>query len=201
MGNSSLDNDLLDTLSAPLGDLIASVGKGVAEAQRAMDAATIASFREIYEEGGPEFASSLRAIGYQPTWYRIPKAEAEIAVSLTIAGGGHGEGRLRMYATPVDATFTNRFEYNVQATSRVRITIVPVPAAGPAAELRFMPRVLQSSFLDAARALEARGIAYAVEGQARPDTSALVVRSSHAEGEVVAGGTTVRLQLTSLVQP
>ena len=44
----AIDDELLDVLSAPLGDLIASVGRGVADAQRALDAASLEALREIY---------------------------------------------------------------------------------------------------------------------------------------------------------
>ena len=44
----TFNNNVLDALSVPLGDLIASIGRGVAEAQRALDTASIAALRDIY---------------------------------------------------------------------------------------------------------------------------------------------------------
>lgn len=201
---SNSPTELMDTLSAPLGDLIAAVGRGVADAQRAMDAATIESFREIYEEGDG-FAQSLRAIGYQPTWYRIPKAEAEITVSLSIAGqastagvtaapGEATDGRLRLYATPIDATYTNKYEYDLRATSKLRFTIVPVPPTGAAAEMKFMPDVTRLSFFEACKLLEARGIAYQPVGDTKPSPNAAVRKSSPPAGGVVVTGMVVTLE-------
>src|SRR4051812_31416696 len=94
---------LLDALSAPVGELFAAVGRGVAEAQREMDAATLSALQEIYGRGDG-FYGELQRIGYRPTWYHIPEAEGELQVALSLAGqetrggapDGAGLGRARV---------------------------------------------------------------------------------------------------------
>ena len=74
----------LEALSVPFGDLIASVGRGVADAQREMDFASFALLQEIYRDEGP--LRELQRIGYRPNWYHIPEVEGELQVALTISG-------------------------------------------------------------------------------------------------------------------
>ena len=44
------DNDYLDALSAPLGDVIASVGRGVGQAQMELDAGSLQTLQEVYSD-------------------------------------------------------------------------------------------------------------------------------------------------------
>ena len=61
---------VLDALSVPFGDLIAAVGRGVAEAQRAMDAASIAALQDSEENGlRPRIPRcELKSIAYALPW-------------------------------------------------------------------------------------------------------------------------------------
>lgn len=197
----ALPSDALESLSAPLGDLIAAVGRGVADAQRAMDAATIASLREL-NTGTDDLTRTLRGIGYQPTWYRIPKVEAELTISLTISGrGGHaegaqpGDGKLQLFATPIDATYTNMYEYDLRATSKLRFSIVPVPSN---TEIRFVPNVSNLSFEKAKELLEAAGIAYTIDGDASGSATnnSLVVSTNPPPGSAIPNGASVELRFT-----
>src|SRR5689334_14430654 len=72
-------------LAAPLGDLIAAVGRGLAEAQQSLDLGTIEAIRALYAGSGGDL-EILRRFGYQPTWYRIPELQAEITLSLSVHG-------------------------------------------------------------------------------------------------------------------
>ena len=76
-----------DVVASPLGDVIASVGEGVAAAQQALDEASLARTLEIYREGGSDAVALLRQVGYQPTFYALPDTSCEVVVSLQIAGG------------------------------------------------------------------------------------------------------------------
>ncbi|MBA1331610.1 hypothetical protein QQ73_10855, partial [Candidatus Endoriftia persephone str. Guaymas] len=49
-----------DVVASPLGDIIASVGEGVAEAQQALDDGALAKTLEIYSEGGEAALALLR---------------------------------------------------------------------------------------------------------------------------------------------
>lgn len=140
----------LEPLASPVSGFIASVGQGVAEAQRALDEAALETVDQIYQGDG-ERVEALREIGYRPTWYRIPEVSADVKVAMRVEGAetrgrGHPSGpqpagpmpaglrgvgaRLRVTAhvTPVDANYRNRFDYEVEASSTISFKVVPVPA-------------------------------------------------------------------------
>jgi hypothetical protein len=149
---------LIDSLSLPLGELIASVGRGVAEAQREMDAGSISALQEIYARGDGLFLE-LQRIGYRPTWYHIPEAEGDLQIALTVtaeetrgseASGTAGRAaRIKLYAAPVDAGYASRFGFNLQASSRVKFRIVPVPASTAAEGLQVAPALVGFTVGDA----------------------------------------------------
>lgn len=167
---ATFDPKVLDTLSLPLGDLIAAVGRGVAEAQREMDAASISTLQEIYTRNDGFFLE-LQRIGYRPTWYHIPEAEGDLQITLTATGQEStsesisgaprptGAHRIKLYASPVDAAYASRFGFTVQASSRVKFRIVTVPPSTVADELRVMPTVIGLTVGEARARLTALNIA------------------------------------------
>ena len=147
-----------DVLASPLGDVIASVGEGVAAAQIALDEAAIAKTLEIYREGGDAMVAMLREIGYRPTFYVLPETTGEVSVSLRLAGGNSAAAepaagqanpliaskaaqRVRTYVTPVDAGFANRYSYSASASARLTFKIVPVPPPEGMDRARVMPNL------------------------------------------------------------
>lgn len=194
-------DQLLDALSAPLGDLIAEVGRGVAEAQQALDARTIETVRALAEAAGPEDPLSLlRQIGYQPTWYQIPEATAEITVALTIAGSGSSEGkatsggrRPRIFAAPVDAAYANRYSYELKAASTLRFRVVPVPPSPAVERLRAAPAVVGLPFAEARERLEALDVPYRLADEKERADDEKVVSQTPGPGELVMGGAAVEL--------
>jgi hypothetical protein len=174
------NQELTDALSAPLGEFISSIAKGVADAQQAMDMNTIETFRSVYMDD-QDTLEELRQLGYQPTWYRIPELTAEIQMALSInataleTGNQPGNGRANKFAllaAPVDASYVNSYNYNIQGSSKVKFTIVPVPPSAQAESLRVMPfadgnKSLQS-FMNL---LQLLGIAFSFELKDSPDVS------------------------------
>ncbi len=154
-----------DVTASPLGDVIASVAEGVAAAQQALDDASISRTLEIYTEGGPEALKLLREMGYRPTFYALPETTGEVRVALSLSGQGTQgtparqpaapavaadfarTGRNvavppRLYATPVDAGYQNRFGYRAEISAKLTFRIVPVPAPDGADELRVVPDLI-----------------------------------------------------------
>lgn len=78
----------LQALSSPMGDLIASVGRGVAEAQQALDMGSLGALLQIYADPDTtdETLALLREIDYRPTFYAIPEVTSELSVALTVTG-------------------------------------------------------------------------------------------------------------------
>jgi hypothetical protein len=121
----------MHTLTAPLGELIASVGRSVGEAQLTIDVRTLEEFGALYDRNQEAF-EILRAIAYQPTWYQVTEAAAEIALALTVKSAQIDASSSRRYrrdvhAAPVDAGYQSRFGYDMRAASSVKFRIIPVP--------------------------------------------------------------------------
>ncbi len=170
-----------DVMAAPIGDIIASVGQGVAQAQEALDRASLAQVLAIYHDGDSEELRLLQEIGYQPTFYALPDTTGEIQVALSISGQNNTAStaapatqpavrskalslaerflpRLpaaKVYAAPVNADLTNRYGFQASAAAKIQFRIVPVPAPGRASEIRVVP-ALVGKLLEEAETLAAR---------------------------------------------
>ncbi len=154
-----------DIVASPLGDVIASVGEGVAEAQQALDEGSLAKTLEIYSEGGEEALSVLREIGYRPTFYVLPETTGEVRVSLHLGKSAQGTGtavktqlsrvglnigaiKPRLYATPVDAGYANRYGFQADVSAKLTFKIVPVPAPDGIDELRIVPDFIGKTIIE-----------------------------------------------------
>jgi len=161
-----------DVVAAPLGDVIASVGAGVAAAQHALDEASLAAVLELYTSSEDERIQLLQAIGYRPTFYALPETTGEVRVALRLGGGAAGsDGRAvrpqpvtpssetrvlparlglnllpaKLYATPVDAGYANHYGYTADVSATLTFRIVPVPPPQGADELRVVPDLTAST--------------------------------------------------------
>jgi len=179
--------------------LIASVGRGIADAQRELDAASLAAYREIYESDDGLF-SELQRIGYKPTWYHIPEAESEIQVALTMSGSETTPGgavtrkpKLKVYATPVDAGYASRFNFSLNASSRVKFRVVPIPPSSAAEALLVVPALIGLSLGEARARLSQLGIPSDLPAGA-PET--LVTKQRPAPGSFLSEGIRVELETT-----
>lgn len=172
---SKNNDELYDSLSAPLGDIISSVARGVADAQQALDMRTIETFKEIYGKNDG-LREELRQLGYQPTWYKIPEVNAEIIMSLSISENSETNinqlantdrsskpNALKLYAAPIDANYSNRYNYDIRGASKVTFKIVPVPPSPRAEDMKVVPYLIGKLQEDAERLLQMLGIEYEME--------------------------------------
>lgn len=135
---------LSDGFAAPLGDVIAAVGRGVAEAQLALDRASMDTTLALYDQGGDAALATFREIGYRPTFYALPETSCEVQISMRVGGSGAADGSAaaaRSYVTPVDAGFANRFGYQGQASAKLVFKIVAVPPPAVLEDSRPVPLV------------------------------------------------------------
>ncbi len=203
--------DIADALSAPLGELIAAVGRGVAEAQQALDEATIKTFREIYGTYGRKSFEVLRELGYQPTWYKIPEVDAEISVSLSISGAVESASRavapsteetskIKLYAAPIDANYTNKYDYDIRAASTIRFKIVPVPPSPQSAAIKVVPMLTNKTYGQAKALLTDLEIPFklAIQVEVEPADNSLLQGSLPEAGEILSPGQSVELILSQL---
>jgi hypothetical protein len=120
----------MDVLTRSLQDLIALVGRSVADAQQTIDGRVLEHFSAIYDQSLAAF-EPLRAIRYQPTWYQISEAAAELSVALTVtrsaSDASSAPRRSDVRAAPVDAGYQSRFGYSHRTASSLKFRIVPVP--------------------------------------------------------------------------
>ena len=130
---------LSEIFTLPFGDIIASVGEGVATAQAAMDHASLEATLAVYSEDADPGLAMLREIGYQPTFYVIPKASGKIQVALSMFSETTATGtQLRLMASPLNPTLSNKYGYTATASAEVSFDIVPVP---PNEQIRRTPDV------------------------------------------------------------
>jgi hypothetical protein len=197
---------LAESVATPLGEVIAAVGQGVAEAQRALDDAALAATLAIYEDQGDAGISLLRDIGYRPTFYVLPDTACEVQVSMRIGGTGGADGSAgtaslpgavgkgRTYVTPVDASFQQRFGFQASAAAKLTFRIVPVPPPSALDDNRPMPDLVGKTAPDALAFLARLGL-----------TATLVDRNSQAViatvGLKVAGQSIDAGRLAPMAEP
>ncbi|MEM9059517.1 MAG: hypothetical protein AAGD13_03565 [Pseudomonadota bacterium] len=160
---SNIKNLVQDVVASPLGDVIAEVGRGVAEAQHALDEGSLGAVLDIYAESDDEKLRLLQEIGYRPTFYALPETSGEVRVALRMGQGASGARNAtpvkptlpsvravparvglntasrRLYSTPVDARYANQFGFTADISAKLTFKIVPVPAPDGADELRLVP--------------------------------------------------------------
>lgn len=199
MANSALDY-MKDILAAPLGELISSIGSGVAEAQAAMDAASLAQTLEIYSDSANPLAKQLREIGYQPTFYALPETEVEAQVAFSLAAtgssgtpvaGNTSGGRARVYAAPVNASVANKYNMEASASAKLKFKIVPVPPQGNIAEMRVAPTLVGKKLSEAETILNSLNLSYEsapdIDGNPPVVDGESVIVAQQPEGGTVIG--------------
>jgi len=149
-----------ELLSSPLGELIASIGKGVGEAQAALDEGSLRQTLELYKlENAEDYnkriknASTeeleiindesrlmqlIRSIGYQPTFYVIPETEVEAKISLNmdIQGSAPANNQNPYHLAKYRANATplnanNINQYNLNANAAATLKFKIVPVPPP----------------------------------------------------------------------
>jgi hypothetical protein len=128
-----------ELLSTPMEAAVVGLAVGIARAQTELDRHSILLQREIDED--PELAD----LGLHATWYQMPRAELELTMTVTLeedtaapsapglAGPILGSrflaaNQLRaIRLTPVNAFYKNQFDFDVSASSKLKLTFVPVP--------------------------------------------------------------------------
>jgi hypothetical protein len=223
---SELANIIADVVASPLGEVIAAVGQGVADAQQALDEGSLAKTLEIYSEGGSELLQMLRDIGYNPTFYTLPETTGEVRIALRLGSNQTSApavpqvnanlARLglnlpaltnKLYATPVDAGYANRFGFQADISAKLTFKIVPVPAPSGVEELRVVPNLLNATVANANARLAALKLAVLfIDEQGNPqastdDNQIVIGQTPSGIGDrpaILRAGQAVTLQLKAL---
>lgn len=117
----AIDVDMNEILITPLATLVREIGKGVAAAQRALDAAALDSQTQLEAEH-----PQLQALGYQVSWYQIPEANVEMRMALHFEKPQPG-GAAKVYLAPFNAKYRNTLAFSADGSSSLKLRIVPVP--------------------------------------------------------------------------
>lgn len=213
MANNSLDF-MKDVLAAPLGEVISSVGQGVADAQASLDAASLRTTLEIYSENDDEGIKLLREIGYRPTFYAIPETIVETHISLSIssqapqAPSAGGTGSLpsgstptartavpKLYATPVNASMSNRYNFTTQASTKMTFKIVPVPPTTEVSDIRVAPDLAGKTIAEVETLLGELTLTYNIANPEAEGTGAVVDTQDPSPGALMQAGNTIEITL------
>lgn len=204
MANNSLDF-MKDILASPLGELISSVGQGVADAQAALDAGSLSKLLELYSNEDDELLKLMRAVGYQPTFYVIPETEVEASISLAISGneissavmGENGVtkqvvSQKQIYAAPLNASTNNKFNVQATAATKIKFKIIPVPPTNAAATLRVAPNLIGLTETQIEALLVQFGLSYSVGDDSG---SGAVITQTPEAGSIVKEGDVIVVDL------
>jgi hypothetical protein len=121
------DVNMNEVLITPLATMVREIGTGVAAAQRALDAAALASQAQLATEH-PE----LQQLGYQVTWYQIPEANVEMRMALHFEKP-QPSAAARVYLAPFNTKYRNTLGFSADGSSSLKLRIVPVPPPGRSA--------------------------------------------------------------------
>lgn len=103
--------------SLPVDDILVKLADSLAQAQQALDQASLRSEMEIHQAGLD------RQFGMSAKWYAIPELTFDVKLAFEI--GDKGEVTTQM----VDAAYQNKYGFNLKASSLLQTRIVATPAA------------------------------------------------------------------------
>lgn len=199
MAGNEKSKQMMDVLHSPLGSIIAAVGNGVAQAQQEIDMYTIDTVKKLCDMNDKD-ASEMRKIGYEPTWYQIPEAKAEIKIALSISQentqsrnvktsnrmNANKNAPISILGATVDATYTNKYNYDLAASSSLQFRIVPIPPSSQASQMRIVPQIVGKNWGDAKNILEELSINYRFTEEEPDITDEKLVAKTHPEaGEIL----------------
>ena len=162
-----------DVMSAPLGELISSIGRGVADAQAALDKGSMAQTLELYSHtDADQITTMFREMGYQPTFYAIPETEVEAQVTFSISKSGSNTissnnliSQYGIQVTPVNATNVNSYNMQASGYAKLKFKIVPVPPPSIVNEVRVVPSLIGLKLEKAVEILNSLQLDYTYNGE------------------------------------
>jgi len=157
----------IEVFSTSIEQFISALGKGISDAQRALDANSIQTQETLASD---PVASRY---GLQATWYQFPRAELNLKLAVSVARDASGPSAapsavaagprallplmiaqpVRIVAQPVSASYQTHFNYDAQAASSLTISIVPVPPERTgisSQQARLTPDAVQAAALSSA---------------------------------------------------
>ncbi len=134
MAEQSIGHQLLDV---PMGEMIASMGEGIAKAQYQLDSVSIKIAQmmgggeddnDLVSFGGQKY--SLLELGFTPTFYQFIDTLIEVKISITMTRQQESSGSwsYRTWGSSVNASYSSKYNHSIEGASVLRTKLVPVPA-------------------------------------------------------------------------
>lgn len=158
--------DAIEVFSAPIESVIVALGRGLSDAQRALDQNSIQTQQTIDSD------PVLSQYGVQAAWYQFPRVDLELKLALSVAqvtapAGGSSPSLaspltaikaipIRLVAQPVSANYQSQFNYDAKAASTITLSLVPVPPPRAADQAVVTPRMTNAEVQQAALASPAK---------------------------------------------
>ena len=132
---------------SPLPDMVASMGKAIAEAQTEMDRSAAAFLKELAdpENGvtlpGETKPTSLLKMGFAPSFYHFSETRIEAKIAFSTMTGHEATVGLKIgvpikfVTIGIDASYTNKYSFEAEGSSTVSTKIVSVPPPAPLGQL------------------------------------------------------------------
>jgi hypothetical protein len=141
--------------------LIVALGRDISAAQAELDRNSLKAQEEL--DADPR----LSGFGLQAPWHQLPRVEFQLKLALTTvappparaAAPGLLPSAVRLIAQPVSAAYKNHFDYDVQGSSELSLSIVPVPPPQTAGQSTLPPRLNPEEARAAALKTRAAGFA------------------------------------------
>lgn len=103
--------------SLPVDDILVRLADSLAQAQQALDQASLRAEMEIHEAGLDQ------QFGMSAKWYSIPELTFDLKLAFEVGDKGQVTTQL------VDAAYQNQYGFNLKASSLLQTRIVAAPAA------------------------------------------------------------------------
>ncbi len=204
MPEPTKSGELEELITAPLEELVAALARSVAQAQDEMDLETLERLKKIYDDDEGAFAQ-LRQMGYQPTWYRIPEATAEVSLTVSIGEKTDkdvGVG-IKLHGATMNATYSNSYNFNSEAASKLTFRIVPVPPAPRLEAIKVVPKGLAGrNYGEVRRLLSGLDIDHEpADPKWEPQEDDQVTGTEPGPGEILLSDRRLKLMLTRPQSP
>ncbi len=167
--------------TSTLSEFIASVGKSVAKAQKDIDSQSIQSVIDLHSKEDEE-TRKLKEFGFQPPWYRIPEVNVEVMMSLTL----DNTSKVNIYATPVNAGYSNAFNYSTGTASCLKFKLISVPEPVDSKNIKIVPALTGKILKEVYEILSELGIEYTFENNNDiPDENSVLADTQPSAGAIL----------------
>ena len=175
-----------------LGEMIAEMGRGVAQAQHELDMSALAVQKYIDAD------ESLSNYGLTATWYVLPETSFTVKVDYAVVKEETQEGELQndgtpaksflntMRIAPINAKYQNYFKSTASIESELKFKIIPIPPPTRVSDRIPVPDLLGLSVEEAKEFIKASllrvGVSEPVEGTPENGKDTQVVMQSKDAG-------------------